>query len=593
MSNFQNLNFPMPMPNVGRIKKCDVKNCEEHSFKKAINGEEYCEEHFQKFLIAYEAFLNGKRKEKEEEEPKLLDFEEIKGFIENINSDNVCELFKLITGDNVIYSKDEEAFYFYDNESGLWAGGKDNKASFNSYFVSNYQNCLNNILLVLQEDPPEKPRKKASASEINEYYEYEEKVAMVKTAKKAGDGKNALNTIKDYLPAKYSNSNIKFNSDKNLLPLKNGVWDFNANELKEYNKSMYLTFKIPINYNAEANTELMENAMNLWFNKDEEIINFMKYWLGYSITGHTTRQEALLIWGDSAGNGKSTLFGRIMPKVLGRNFHKELKSEAFSKSKQGNNDALFKADGKRMCYIDEPRVGGLNSIDNELFKKFVSGGSMTDVEAKYEKGKDFDNMAKLVMTFQKFPELDLNDAGTLRRTVYIEQNVKFIYEEEYKKLSDEVKQSGKVQIRNDDFIDELLNKEEGLLKWFLDGAKLYINNPKMPIPEKLIELKQDIKDDENELRTWLMRNLEVSDNSELTLLTVKKYWKMNDLNFGQTKKGFNKRFMDECEKLGYKTNSGRFQKSEEKILNCARILTQEEKEQQERMKAYNNTIIKF
>jgi hypothetical protein len=139
-------------------------------------------------------------------------------------------------------------------------------------------------------------------------------------------------------------------------------------------------------------------------------------------------------------------------------------------------------------------------------------------------------------------------------------------------------QKKQVQVRNDDFVEKLLKNQEGLLRWAILGANKYIDNPKMPAPEKMKKIKDSVKEESDELGNWIQRNLVSDETNDLALSSLKSFWKMNELDFGQRKKGFNKMFLSECEKYGFKTNPGRDQKSEEKILFCRRVLTQKEEE---------------
>jgi hypothetical protein len=120
-----------------------------------------------------------------------------------------------------------------------------------------------------------------------------------------------------------------------------------------------------------------------------------------------------------------------------------------------------------------------------------------------------------------------------------------------------------------------MSNKEGLMKWALEGSKKFMKDKMRPVPEKLLKIKEEVKEEKNIINEWINRNLEKSDN-DLPLSQLKLFWKKYDIDFGQKKHGFNKIFLNECERLGYKTNSGRQGKGEEKILCCSHIKPKEE-----------------
>jgi hypothetical protein len=110
----------------------------------------------------------------------------------------------------------------------------------------------------------------------------------------------------------YKDREFKLNERPELLPLRNGVFNFDTGILEPYDRSHFLTYKIDIDYDPEADTGDIDAAFKQWYRGDIEKIEFLKYWLGYCLTGYTDRQEFLLIYGPDGGNGKSLLFEEIL-----------------------------------------------------------------------------------------------------------------------------------------------------------------------------------------------------------------------------------------------------------------------------------------
>lgn len=485
--------------------------------------------------------------------------------IEALNCVSLCKLFKRKDGGNIIFNKKDESFYVFNEKSGLWVGGKKEK-------IMNFTFSDAMIAYLNMMDEWEESDDKEEQAEIKR------KKDIIFKAKKLCDGNSAVRIVKDFLPGMYRNEkDIEFNANDDLLPLKNGVWKFSEKKLVPYKKEFLFTQKIDINYNPEADITDMETAMNQWFKSAKDIIEFVQFWIGYCLTGFTTRQDSLIVWGSKACNGKSTLWGDILSKILGP-FFDDVDSETFGKKKSGNNDGLVNLQGKRAGHIDEPEKDSDNGngLKMNLFKNFTSGKGKIKASAKFLTQEGFKAKTKLIFSCNTIPDFDMSDQGVLRRINILEQNTEFVYQEQFDKMNEEEKKQ--VQIRNDDFVEKLLSNEEGLLKWAILGANKYIDNPKMPAPEKMNKTKEEVKEESDELGNWIQRNLVSDPTSEVALSSLKSFWRSNEMDFGQRKKGFNKMFLLECEKYGFKTNPGREQKSEEKILYCRRVLTQKEEE---------------
>lgn len=492
---------------------------------------------------------------------------------ENTNP-TIAQVFKMTDADNVGFNKQEEAFYIYDDEErgGIWAGGKNEQTYINNFFTLHMCKVLKHIKDEFGLPPP-MPSKSSSYAEKEAYHQYKQDLETINKLRAKVDGKG-INIIKNYLPSQYHKLCLSevLNKNPDLFPCKNGVWSFKDNKLYEYEKEHYLTFKGKINYNPKADTSDIEKAINQWFKYDPEIVEFIHYFIGYIMTGHYTRTEFLFIHGANACNGKSTLWGDIMEILLGDEFSQVISSKSLTANGGSKSKSLYDLEGKRYAHVDEPSES--SQMDKEMLK-IITGGKIQQ-DAKNFNEKKFQTTHKMVFTFNKIPDVDLNDAGLYRRCVIIEQNVKFVSEEEYEKAPQELKDSNSIQIKDFDFIEKLKANKEGLLLWALQGAKKYIDDPKKSVPEKLQILKDNAKEDSNELSNWIKRNLQHEPGKNCTLSSIKAHWRITGDNFGQSKKGFNKLFLSECQKLGFETNAGRDQKSEEKILNCIRALSESE-----------------
>lgn len=316
-----------------------------------------------------------------------------------------------------------------------------------------------------------------------------------------------LKCLRDLLNPEVSWRNIDpFEPDANpdFLPLSNGVWNFKEGKLEDYSRQHYITKKLPIDYNDKADMSNIQEAMRLWFKGNKEHIDFVQYWFGYCLTGHITRQDFIILFGKSAGNGKSTFVEEILQEdILGRHFATTLGEDALSRV-GGNNDDLYYAFGKRLAIA--PESGGESKDTKALHLptlKRITGGGRVAAEAKFKGKKEGIFNAKVVCICNEMPKMPTTiDNGTRRRTNVLEMNTKFLYPGEWEALSEEERTSGDFGLRNPAFIRTLRANREGTLLWLLQGAQRYMANPEMDAPESVKRYTAEALAKADEEREW-------------------------------------------------------------------------------------------
>lgn len=471
-----------------------------------------------------------------------------------VNSNSLCELFINEMAGDIMYSTSDKDFYIYDPTTTLWKAGSGVRAIVNHIVVDVCQRAILKVLDGL------------TTSSVDETVEARKQ--LLKIAKMI-DGTAAVNLVNNFLPAFCVPNEDPLNYfDKNpaLLPLQNGVWSFTEGKLIPYQREHYFTHKIGIYYNPTADTALIERAMNDWFKKDKETINFIQMLIGYFLTGYTDRQEFYIAWGSSAGNGKSLLWGELIPGLLGEKYYARVTSEAFADTGNPNNDQLYYLNGKRYAFMSEPRKGAKMAIDNELLKT-ITGDSEFTVQAKYKNKLTFKLTSKILGACNDLPELNTDDKGIYRRFAPFEQNVPCLDADEYDVAEPQLKQQGLVVKKDNDFVEKLLADKEGTLRWALIGAQRYIANPRTPMPDAMKQVKAKAKDNLDTITQWLRGNLEAGQKS-LTFKEIKDEWKLKGLNFDQKKRGFIDTLVEKITTLGFMVSKGRPGKSEERVEKC-------------------------
>ena len=305
----------------------------------------------------------------------------------------------------------------------------------------------------------------------------------------------------------FKDREFRLNDRPELLPLRNGVFNFKTGKLENYDRSHFVSYKIDIPYNKDADTSDIDKAMKMWYANDTEAISFIKYWLGYSMTGYIDRHEFVVVHGESGGNGKSLLFEEILGEdIFGEDLFISLSEDALSK-KGGHNDSLYNARGKRLAVLSEAgRKGANNGFNVEAIKKWTGGGRYS-VNAKFKNEITFIPCAKLVMLTQTPPELPADDGGIVRRYLCVKQNTPHLKRDEYMKYSEEDRKAGRVQMQDPEFVARLRANKEGWIKWLVEGAMSYMADPKRVAPASILDYSNKARAEGDKYSNWLHSNI--------------------------------------------------------------------------------------
>jgi P4 family phage/plasmid primase-like protien len=481
------------------------------------------------------------------------------------NANGLCEIFYNAMAGDIMYSVSEKCYYTYDDTQKLWK--KMETTSQINWLFSETMNLV--FRKMMAEFPIARTEAEVSARK--------EKIKMISEANKQCGGPYAITLVSSFLPAICIPSEdpaLYFNQNPDLYPLENGVWKFSEKKLIPYEREHYFTFRIPIAYNPKADTTHIRKAVMDWFAQDKEVADFVKMFIGYCLTGHTTRQEFLIVWGTKAGNGKSLLFGTILSLLLGPYYH-IITSDALSTERVGNNDQLYNLNGKRFAFLSEPRRAKGTKLDNEIVKTLTGDKSFT-CEAKYKNAITFTLQAKFAMACNDMPDLKFDDKGIYRRVLVAEQNCEFVDEKDYEERSEEEKTSKKVLKKDDDFVAELLANKEGLLFWALEGANLYTDNPRMAPPKAMASAKDKAQEEVNVIGAWIRQNLRKLEDvpeanrpanwakAKVKFSQIKDRLRQRNINIGQNVMGFNKRFTEKLTAMGYEVG-GREDKGDQYV----------------------------
>lgn len=201
----------------------------------------------------------------------------------------------------------------------------------------------------------------------------------------------------------------------NYMALGNGIYDFQADELQDYNPEIIIKNRVPVNYRADAYDPTVDKTLNKICCQDPELRMLLEEVVGYMLLRRNELGKFFVLTG-TGSNGKSTFIDML------KNF---LTSENYSSLALKEIDQRFKTAevfGKLANLGDD--ISNQYIKETDVLKKLVTGETVT----AERKGKDpfqFDSYAKLVFSANDMPRINDLSEGLKRRLVIVPFNAKF------------------------------------------------------------------------------------------------------------------------------------------------------------------------
>jgi DNA polymerase-1 len=260
---------------------------------------------------------------------------------------------------------------------------------------------------------------------------------------------------------------------KHLLPVANGVLDLTTGELhphEKYKDKMFFAI-LDTPYDPTAKAPHFEAAMRTWFAGDAELIDFVQRVLGSFLTGDVSAQKMYIFYGKTA-NGKSTLL-RIEGELLG-DFAVRVPSDLFKKNKRDPHPAqIMTLYRKRLAYC--PDFPDKTPLDEEIIK--AQTGDTLSARPMYENYREFEPTHKAVIATNDLPKVTSSKEAVFRRIIPIPFRVSF----------------NNAKRADPHFIEKLRREKAGILRWHVEGAKMYLSDPLRQPPKSVGDLWEAYK----------------------------------------------------------------------------------------------------
>lgn len=267
------------------------------------------------------------------------------------------------------------------------------------------------------------------------------------------------------------------NIDDSFIPVNNGVFNLNSEELIQYDDSMFFTRKSPVNFIKEADCPKFLEALRDIVCGDERLLMCIQEIFGYTLINNTKGERAFYFIGVGS-NGKSFV-AEILANMVGVTNVSNIPLSRFSE-KFGTEGLIDKS----VNIANENEIG--NAISTENLKIFVSG-DRTSIARKYKGDLNYKSTCKMIFLLNKLPDTLDNTHGYYRKILIVPFDRIFQQEEMDKNLKEKV-------------LEEL----SGVLNWAIEGAKRLINNDyKFTECEAIEKVTKAYKEEQNPVESFL------------------------------------------------------------------------------------------
>ena len=272
----------------------------------------------------------------------------------------------------------------------------------------------------------------------------------------------------------------KLDGNRMLLNCLNGTLNLTTGNLRTHSPDDYITRMVPIEYDASATCPTFDKFLTRIMGGNQKLTDYLRRFVGYCLTGMTTEQVFLFMWGVGC-NGKSTLL-TVLENLLG-DLASTASSDLLMTQQRGaaTND-LAALRGARLVKISEFNENA--KLDSARLKT-LTGGDRITCRYLYCEPFEYTPEYKIIMAGNSKPRITETDHGTWRRFHIIPFQV-IIPEEE-----------------RDNRLDAKLRAElPGILAWAVLGCLEWQRVGLQP-PEEVKAAVADYRKGEDTFHNWL------------------------------------------------------------------------------------------
>lgn len=322
--------------------------------------------------------------------------------------------------------------------------------------------------------------------------------------------------------------------DSKYIAFNNGVLDIESMELISNTPSLNILNVIPHDWNPNARSNILEDALNSWACGDLDVRRNIEEIIGLAMYRGRELAACPILIGEGA-NGKST-FLKFLRAVIGDENISSMELAAIGKRFQ--TAALV---GKLVNIGDDISSSFVNRDQASVIKKVITGEHI-QVEEKYGAPFSFRPYASMIFSCNEFPRIGDNSYGMHRRFVPVPFYADF---------------SASSESRNINMESELCSEEafEAAIVLGINALKDCLDRGQMLPSQTQEELKEELKFDNSPVYQFCVEKLGLGSDtlSSVHLTPVSEIYED---------------YTEFCESSGYASKGiAQFSKKAQKILN--------------------------
>lgn len=257
-----------------------------------------------------------------------------------------------------------------------------------------------------------------------------------------------------------------FDAQENYLNTPGGTCDFvkGVNGMMPHKATDLLT-KITNCAPGDEGKQVWEDALQLFFCGDQELIEYVQMTVGMAAVGKVYVEALIIAYGEGR-NGKSTFWNTIS-RVLG-NYSGAMSADSLTANCRRNvKPEIAELKGKRLIIAAELEEG--TRLSTSILKQLCSTDQIRG-EKKFKDPFDFTPSHTAVLYTNHLPKVSASDDGTWRRLIVIPFHAKI---------------EGSSDIKN--YADYLYNNAgPAVMSWIIEGARKVIEREFKIDPPKVV-----------------------------------------------------------------------------------------------------------
>lgn len=401
------------------------------------------------------------------------------GIISPLTEVGDSEILESLVGDNVRFVPEEKSFIVFDD---AWLRDDGN---------SRMTECAKGIYEVRVQEAQKLLASGGNPNEVKTVLDW-----AIKTRSLASLTKNIELLSKRprvRLPITMLDSNplvVGFDGGKKIIDLKTGA-------VRATKTGDYITKSLAISeIGKSSDAKRWKSFLNEIFLGDTQIVEWIRRWCGYILTGLNKEQILVFFYGQGR-NGKSVLVKTLMD-IMG-DYGRSIASETLVSTQRNSQSAspdLARLAGARFVATQETEEGSRMA---ESLVKTMTGGDRILARFLNKDLFEFEPQFKLAISGNHQPIIRGNDYGVWRRIRLIPFLATFTDANDDKQL-----------------VEKLAAERPHIARWMVEAASDYLTSGLGPVPDRVANATSEYQEQMDTLGQWIGEECLLSDSKKET-----------------------------------------------------------------------------